>query len=96
MGKYRKKVSIIEAFRWTADVDQTEDPEWICEAIRIGVVRFENAGTPDVVMVIDTFEGTHKAVRGDYIIRKHTNRIDWFELCPCKPDVFEATYEKVS
>lgn len=34
MAKYRKKPVVIEAFKWTGGPDQTEDPEWICEALR--------------------------------------------------------------
>lgn len=88
MGMYRKKPVVIEAFKWTGGPDQTEDPEWIVAAIRAGTVRFENAGTPDVAMMIDTLEGTHRANQGDWIIQGVKG-----ELYPCKPDIFEATYE---
>lgn len=40
--------------------------------------------------VIHTFEGTMKAAPGDYIIQGVHG-----ELYPCKPDIFEETYEKV-
>lgn len=88
MGMYRKKAVVIEAFRWTGGPDQTEDPEWIVEAIRAGNVRFENTGTPEVAMMIDTLEGTHRANQGDWIIKGVKG-----ELYPCKPDIFEAAYE---
>ena len=29
MSKFRKKPVVIDAFRWTGDEWQTEDPEWI-------------------------------------------------------------------
>jgi len=38
-----------------------------------------------------TLEGKHKVSWGDYIIRGIKG-----ELYPCKPEIFEATYEKVS
>jgi len=88
--KYRKKPVVIEAFKWTGGPDQTEDPEWIVEAIRAGKVRFENTGMPDVAMLIDTLEGTHRANQGDYIIQGVKG-----ELYPCKPDIFHMTYEEV-
>ena len=44
----------------------------------------------DVEMEIETLEGTMKADKGDWIIRGVKG-----ELYPCKPDVFEMTYEKV-
>lgn len=37
-----------------------------------------------------TLEGTHIAMVGDYIIRGVKGG-----YCPCKPDIFEATYERV-
>ena len=39
---------------------------------------------------IETLEGTMKANKGDWIIRGVKG-----ELYPCKPDVFDMTYEKV-
>jgi len=88
--KFRKKPVVIEAFKWTGGPDQTEDPEWIVEAIKAGMVRFENSGTSNVVLLIDTLEGTHRANQGDFIIQGVKG-----ELYPCKPDIFEATYEPV-
>jgi len=90
MSKWRKKPVVIDAFRWTGGPDQTEDPEWCIEAIKAGTVRFEGIGTPDVAMLIDTLEGTHRAKQGDFIIRGVNG-----ELYPCKPDIFGATYEAV-
>lgn len=39
---------------------------------------------------IETLEGTHKACQGDWIIRGVKG-----EFYPCKPDIFEQTYEPV-
>lgn len=86
--KYRKKPVVIEAFKWTGGHDQQEDPEWIVEAIRKGSVWFKNIGTPDVQCCIKTLEGTMIASVGDYIIKEVKG-----ELYPCKPDIFEATYD---
>jgi hypothetical protein len=83
MSKWRKKPVVVEAFKWTGGPDQTEDPEWICEAIKNRTVRFESDS-----LLIDTLEGTHRANYGDYIIQGIQG-----ELYPCKPDIFEATYE---
>ena len=43
----------------------------------------------DVEMEIETLEGVMKANKGDWIIRGVKG-----ELYPCKPDIFEMTYEK--
>ena len=41
-------------------------------------------------LLIDTLEGVHEASVGDYIIKGVNG-----EYYPCKPDVFEKTYEEV-
>jgi hypothetical protein len=87
--KYRKRPLVIDAFCWTAGPDQQEDPDWICHAINAGTVRFLHDRTPQVVMLIDTPEGTMRAERGDWIIRGIQG-----EIYPCKPDIFEASYEE--
>lgn len=89
MAAYRKKPVVIQAFRWTGDVDQVEDPVWCIDAIKAGSVRFENEGTEEVALLIDTLEGTHRANQGDWIIQGVKG-----ELYPCKPDIFAATYER--
>lgn len=85
MSKYRKKPVVIEAFQYFGNHQQKEDPEWIVKAIDEGRVGFEYGQ-----MVIDTLEGTMTAVKGDYIIKGVKG-----EIYPCKPDIFEMTYEKV-
>jgi hypothetical protein len=45
---------------------------------------------PDPYMRIVTLEGTMVASRGDWIIKGVKG-----EFYPCKPDIFEATYEAV-
>jgi hypothetical protein len=88
--KYRKKPVVIEAFKWTGDQYQIEDPEWIVKAIKDGTVWFNNQGTEQCNMEIKTLEGNHIASRGDYIIKGIKG-----ELYPCKPDIFQQTYEPV-
>lgn len=94
MGRYRKKPVIIEAFKWTGDINQEEDPEWIIDAIKDGDIRiYEICGliSSNIYMEIDTLEGTHIANTGDYIIKGIKG-----EIYPCKPDIFEATYDVVA
>lgn len=50
-------------------------------------VEFLEDGSP----IIATLEGNHKVTEGDFIIRGIKG-----EFYPCKPDIFEATYEKVN
>lgn len=81
--QFRKKPIVIEAFQWTGGPDQTDDPEWIVEAINAGNVGFDKDG-----LNIVTLEGVLTASSGDWIIRGVKG-----ELYPCKPDIFAATYE---
>jgi len=105
MGKYRKKPIVIEAFKWTGGHDQTEDPEWIVECLKSGRVSvcketetleyYDGSADPvshvvGVWLEIETLEGTTRADQGDYIIKGIKG-----EIYPCKPDIFEASYEIV-
>jgi len=96
MSKYRKKPVTVEAFRWTGGPDQVEDPEWIVETLKksighINGAKIINKGTKDFRMQIMTLEGIISARVGDYIIKGIKN-----ELYPCKPDIFEVSYDLVS
>jgi len=83
MGKYRKKPVVIDAVQFT---DETKDQVF-------GFVRSscqpdrDTEGKP--VLHISTLEGEMTAVIGDWIIKGVKG-----EFYPCKPDIFEATYEK--
>jgi hypothetical protein len=91
--KFVKKPIVIEAFKWTGDEHQVEDPQWIIDAIKAGIVLIHNAfrsNTGDLYMTIKTLEGDHRANPGDYIIKGIKG-----ELYPCKPDIFELTYQPV-
>lgn len=39
MEKYRKKPIEVEAYQWTADIDQEEYPDWSEEAYKHGVIK---------------------------------------------------------
>lgn len=84
MKKFRKKPVVIEAHQ-LCEEDFTDDhpnPDHIP-----GVLY--NPITCEVS--IETMEGTMTATIGDWIIRGIKG-----ELYPCKPDIFEATYEQVA
>lgn len=88
MARFRKKPVVIEAFRWTGGPDQEEDPVWAVEAIEARRMYYQGGQEP--CMTIETSEGTMRANVGDWIIRGVEG-----ELYPCRPSVFEATYEPV-
>lgn len=94
MGKYQKKPVVIEAFQWFGDERQTEDPEWIVEAIKNGdaEITYKDAYREvhdKLILNIFTLEGMMTAKQGDYIIKGVHG-----ELYPCKPDIFKETYEE--
>lgn len=91
--QYRKKPIVVDAFQWTGDEMQKEDPIWAVDAIKNGdiwfcVDPFGNGGVTH--MAIRTLEGVMEARFDDYIIKGIKG-----EIYPCKPDIFEATYEAV-
>lgn len=87
--KYRKKPVIIEAFQFDGDLQDRAGtfyvPEWAEKAYKDGTMYFTD---PASELYIDTLEGTHHASVGDYIIRGVNG-----EIYPCKPDIFQKTYE---
>ncbi len=90
MAKYRKKPVVIEAFQYDGDLCGANGyyvPDWAVKAYKDGIIFFKYAGE----MYIETLEGDHHASVGDYIIQGVQG-----EIYPCKPDIFEKTYEKAS
>lgn len=97
--KFRKKPVEVEAFQMTQErrEDNSDWPEWLNEAWNkeqgvVGAV-FPAAypfsdGTDE--LKIHTLEGEMRVNFGDWIIRGVKG-----ELYPCKPEVFELTYEEV-
>lgn len=79
--KYRKKPVVIEAIQWNGSnaFEIWNDFEDI-------PIRLKEEGT----LLISTLEGDHIASIGDYIIKGIKG-----ECYPCKPDIFEETYEEV-
>jgi len=84
--KYRKKPVVIEARQLTNE-SRSDIYAWVSSTGR--VKRVWDVGDMKH-MVIDTLEGEHIAKVGDYIIKGVKG-----EFYPCKPDIFEMTYEAV-
>jgi hypothetical protein len=82
---YRKKPVVIEAYRWHGELLQDTDEirfsnDW--PTFKFGRLKGREG------LIIETLEGDHLAELGDYIIRGVKG-----EYYPCKPDIFEQTYE---
>lgn len=81
MAKFRKKPVVIEAEQFHI----SGDPELYPEGLRWGGNLPDGTGC----YVIDTLEGQMKVSNGDWIITGTKG-----EKYPCKPDIFEAIYER--
>lgn len=86
--KYRKKPVIIDAFQLNAR--GLIEEEWFWNAVNEGIIVIYCFGNhpKDAYCDIKTLEGTMRANAGDYIIRGIKG-----EIYPCKPDIFDKTYE---
>lgn len=89
MIKYRKKPVVIEAVQWWKDGDHPQVVE-IPEKVRDTIDARSTALELNKMRWIGTLEGGHLVTPGDWIIKGVKG-----ELYPCKPDIFEATYEPV-
>lgn len=91
MSKYRKKPVVIEAFQYDGDMIDAGGypyaPAWALKALEEGGPMYYK---DDGELYIMTLEGEHHVSVGDYIIQGVQG-----ELYPCKPDIFEQTYEAV-
>jgi len=81
--KYRKKPVVIDAIQLEDSVRCLD----VLHKLGLDPVNFTYADE-DPVLVIFTLEGTMIAHVGDYIIKGVNG-----EFYPCKPDIFEKTYE---
>jgi hypothetical protein len=86
--KYRKRPVIVEAIEWDGEkytFDRIE--KWSGNLINWFTDRGGN-----MVLLIPTLEGEMKALKGDFIIKEPFPTEDR-QFYPCKPAIFEATYE---
>jgi hypothetical protein len=102
IGKYRKKPVVVEAvlwlgFNWQDIFDffginphdhQRKEPDGFYFKDYAGSQGEHMQGAMD--LYIETLEGTMKADIGDYIIKGVMG-----EFCPCKPEGFKKTYERI-
>ncbi|KKL82692.1 hypothetical protein LCGC14_1982220 [marine sediment metagenome] len=86
MMKYRKKPIVIEAIQWHGK-NRVE----VAKFVKGETLKYTDALLlPSNYMFIKTLEGTMRADIDDWIIKGVED-----EYYPCKPSVFEATYDPV-
>lgn len=83
--KYRKKPVVIEAVRFEKPFSAVKE---FCPPLKL---IHESVGNAIAFGTIQTLEGEMRADIGDWIIKGVQG-----EFYPCKPDIFEATYEEAT
>lgn len=88
MAQYRKKPVVIEAFKYGYDAR----PDWFCDKVTSNdiVTYWDEPMHENTYCIVKTLEGQMRGDYGDYIIKGVQG-----EIYPCKPDIFDKTYEKV-
>ena len=90
MAKYRKRPVVIEAFQYGID----NRPDWFNDKVTSNdIITFwgkDIRHKEDYYCEIKTLEGVMKGDCGDFIIQGVNG-----EIYPCKPEIFEKTYEIV-
>lgn len=86
MVKYRKKPVVVEAEQFTRENLKNVE-KFVGDKMDVFIERRVNG-----IMYgnVSTLEGMHRASEGDYIIKGVKG-----EFYPCKPDIFDKTYEIV-
>lgn len=88
MAKYRKKPVVIEAWQWNGST--LSDANNFVIDYKMPFPALVGCLKNMTGLIIPTLEGDHVAQKGDWILKGVAG-----EYYPCKPDIFEATYEKV-
>jgi len=84
MPKFRNKPVVIEAIQFVSG-----NAEKVIQFIEDDAVLYQ-IEEHEYAIDIPTLEGTMTASEGDWIIKGVAG-----EVYPCKPDIFDATYEEV-
>jgi hypothetical protein len=90
--KFRKKPVEIEAVQFKGFVKENkqvvlnDNPDWVQKAFNRKALYIDEADK----LSVRTLEGVMRVSVGDWIIKGVKG-----ELYPCKPDIFDATYDEV-
>lgn len=87
MAKYRKKPVVVEAKEFKRE--NLKELEYFTKG-NLRDVNIPRCLDGILTAKVDTLEGVYTATEGDYIIKGIKG-----EFYPCKPDIFEQTYERV-
>jgi len=82
--RYKKKPVVIEAIQWNGD-----NRKEVFDFCPLSYFTY-NPKTDSLDLKIKTLEGHMIATEGDFIIKGVKG-----EYYPCKPDIFEITYDSI-
>ena len=88
--RYRKKPVIIDAIQFDGTLNGYEEIRRIFKDLKTMSRSYHEERNEVTSWSIQTLEGSHQVSKGDYIIKGIKG-----EFYPCKPDIFELTYEPV-
>jgi len=92
--KFRKKPVVIEAIQFN-NLNHDEINSFVGKKLKTEIestAAYEAGVAPPVSsMTIETIDGNMKAMPGDWIIKGIKG-----EFYPCKPDIFQNSYELVN
>lgn len=86
MAKYRKRPVVIDAVQWLPNEMLLQDVIELFGGLEVAGIN--SIAKKNGNVIIKTLEGEMTVSAGDYIIKGVKG-----EFYPCKPDIFEATYE---
>jgi len=84
MAKFRKKPVVIEARQFLGDENAKDILDWIHLTDNMATYHFKEGQA----LMLFTLEGWIQASPKDWVIKGVKG-----EFYPCKPDIFEMTYE---
>ena len=96
MAQYRKKPVEIEAIQWNGNTNKQQIDSFVGKTLNTELesetAYLAGIAPPIFSLLIETKEGIMKAFKGDWIIKEPfpTGDRDFY---PCKPDIFEKTYD---
>ena len=90
MSLYKKKPVVIEAIQWDGSIDKMETINARWPEMRTSSLTSHPENRTVQSWCIATLEGQHVVSLGDFIIKGVKG-----EFYPCKPNIFEMTYEEV-
>ena len=90
MAKFRKKPVVIEAVQWTGHAQSSIAVDIFMKLFPKQSEVTGSKAEGNAKLLIPTLEGVMEASEGDWIIKGVKG-----EFYPCKPDIFEQTYDAV-